>query len=370
MASQTPAVFVYVGTYNRTQEGAPGDAPGIFVYRMDPATGNLTLAHSVGGVGNPSFLTFDPSQRHLYAVNESGGSDGEPGGGVSAFAVDQATGGLTFLNRQSSRGNGPCHLMTDRTGRYVLVANYGSGSVAMLPIQPDGSLAPASDFVQHAGSGPDPARQKGPHAHSANVDPGNRYALVADLGLDKIMVYRMDLDAGKLVPNDEPWAATHPGAGPRHLDFHPNGRFVYVANELDSTYDVFAYDGERGRLRHIQTVQAAPEGLAVRNYPSDIHFAPSGRFLYASNRGHDTIVVFAVDPETGKLTLVQYVSTQGEFPRNFGLDPTGSFLLAANQRTDNIVTYRIDQATGKLAPTGQVLELSKPVCVRIVHLAG
>ena len=363
------SILVYVGTYTRTGTRAQGKAEGICVCRMDASTGALTLAHVVPGVVNPSFLTLDPRQRYLYAVSEVTETDGQVGGAVSAFAVDRATGALKYLNRQSTHGPGPCHLTVDRTGRFVLVANYAGGSVAMLPIHEDGRIGPVSDFVQHVGSSVDPRRQQSPHAHSINVDPSNRFALVADLGLDKVLVYRLDLTAGKLIPNDEPWAALRPGAGPRHLSFHPTGRYAYVINELDSTLTGFAYDETRGTLREIQTVSTLPEGFAGASHTADVHVAPSGRFVYGSNRGHDSIVIFAVDPETGELTYVGHESTRGEIPRNFAINPTGAYLLAANQRSDNIVMFRIDAETGKLTPTGHVIEVPTPVCVKIVPTA-
>jgi len=368
MASQSSAaILAYVGTYTRTQGQAQGESDGIYVYRMDPDSGALTLAHTASGVVNPSFLALDPRQRHLYAVSEVQETGGQAGGAVSAFAVDPATGALTYLNQQPSHGTDPCHLTVDRTGRFVLVANYSSGSAAIFPIQADGRLGPATDVVQHAGSSVNPRRQQGPHAHSINVDPANRFALVADLGLDKVLVYRLDLDRGKLIPNDEPSAPLRPGAGPRHLAFHPSARYAYVINELDSTLTTFAYDETRGTLREIQSVSTLPEGFAGTNYPADVHVSPSGRFVYGSNRGHDSIVAFAVDAETGRLTCVGHEPTQGQVPRNFALDPTGTYLLAANQRTDTVVTFRIDQRTGMPVPTGHVAAVPRPVCVKIVH---
>ncbi|MBI2941734.1 MAG: lactonase family protein [Chloroflexi bacterium] len=368
MTSQdTTATFVFVGTYTRSDPRAARGAEGIYVYRLDPSTGALTHAHTMAGVVNPSFVALDPRHRCLYAVNEVQDIDGRTSGAASAFHIDPATGALSFLNRQSSGGTGPCHLSVDQTGRYVLVANYSGGSVAMLPIEDGGRLGPASDFVQHVGSSVNPRRQEGPHAHSINLDPTNRFALVADLGLDRVLVYRLDLERGKLVPNDVPWAPVHPGAGPRHLDFHPNGRFVYVINELDSTMTTFAWDGERGTLREIQNLSTLPPGFAGTSYCADVHVAPSGRFVYGSNRGDDSIAIFAVDAETGQLTPVGHESTRGKTPRNFALDPAGTLLLAANQDTDTIVTFRIDPETGKPTPTGQVASVPMPVCLKFAH---
>jgi len=357
---------VYVGTYTKTEPHAQGKAEGIYVYRMDPATGGLTLAHTTQGVSNPSFLALDPTRRYLYAVNEVAEVDGEPGGAVSAFSVDASTGALTYLNRQSTHGDAPCHLSIDQTGRYVIAANYGGGSVAMFPILDGGALAPASDFVQHAGSSVDPGRQHEPHAHSATIDPTNRFVLVCDLGLDKILTYRLDLTNGKLVPHDTPWAQTTAGSGPRHFAFHPGGRFAYAINELDSTLTSFTYHQEQGTLTEIGSGSTVPAGFTGWSHCADVHVAPNGRFVYGSNRGHDSIAIFAIDHQTGNATLIGHESTQGKTPRNFAIDPTGTILLAANQNSDTVVAYRIDQESGKLTPTGQVTPVPTPVCLHVV----
>jgi 6-phosphogluconolactonase len=252
----------------------------------------------------------------------------------------------------------------------VLVANYGGGSVAVLPIQEDGQLGAATDVVQHVGSSIHPTRQQEPHAHSITLDPTNRYALACDLGLDQVLIYRFDSAAGKLAPNDPPGAPLRPGAGPRHLAFHPSGRYVYVINELDSTLTVFAWDETRGTLREIHTMPTLPEDFAGKNTCADLHVAPSGRFVYGSNRGHDSIVIFAINAQTGELSYVGHESTRGQTPRNFAIDPTGTFLLAANQRSDTIVSFRINQETGKLTPTGQVTRVPTPVCIKVAQLAS
>jgi 6-phosphogluconolactonase len=356
--------LVYVGTYTRTGPTKAGQAQGIYVYRMDPSSGALTLASKIPKVVNPSYVVLHPSQPDLYAVNEIREMDRKPGGGVSAFAIDPETGALRYLNRQSSHGTHPCHLSVDRTGRYLFVANYTSGSVAMYPLTDDGQIEPASDVVQHAGSSVDPERQTGPHAHSINVDPSNRYALVADLGLDQILVYRLDLERGKLVPNDPPAVATAPGAGPRHLDFHPNGRFVYAVNEMASSITAYAYDAAKGTLRALQTLSMLPEGYAGPNSCADVHVHPSGSFVYGSNRGHDSIASFAIDPRTGLLTRLGWESTQGQTPRGFGIDPTGALLLAANQDSSTIVAFHVDAVSGRLTPTGSISAVPTPVCVK------
>ena len=353
-------MLVYIGTYTR------GKSEGIYVYRMEKSTGAMEFASVTGGVENPSFLAIHPQRSYLYAVSEVGNLAGKPSGAVSAFSIDSKTGGLIYLNHQPSKGAGPCHLSVDQTGQFVLVANYGSGSVAVLPIQSDGRLGEATDFVQHQGSSIDPRRQRGPHAHSIMLDKANRCVFVPDLGLDKIMIYRLDLTQGKLEPNDEPWAKVKAGTGPRHFAFHPSGRYAYVINELDSTLTAFNYDGERGRLREIQTVSTLPDGFSDTSHCADVHISPSGKFIYGSNRGHDSIVIFEIDEATGRLTYAGHEPTQGKTPRNFAIDPTGTFLLAANQSTDNIVTFRIDQQTGKLTATGHTVEVPTPVCLKMI----
>jgi len=350
-------LIVFLGTYTH------GDSRGIYRCRLDLGTGRLESLDLAAETVNPSFLALHPSGRFLYAVGEIANFEGGKTGAVSAFQVEPKTGELASLNQQPSRGKGPCHLTVDRTGRNVLVANYGSGSVACLPIRDDGRLGEATSFVQHEGSSVNPRRQQGPHAHVVEVDAANRFAFVADLGLDKILVYRFDADRGQLAPNDPPWAAVAPGAGPRHLAFHPSSRFAYVINELDSTVTAFGYDARRGALEPLETVPTLPKAFTGKSTTAEIVVHPSGRFLYGSNRGHDSLVIFAVDARTGKLRYVGHEPTQGKAPRNFAIDPTGRYLLAANQNTDNVVVFRIDANTGKLHATGHSLEVPVPVCV-------
>jgi len=346
-----------IGTFTRDK------SEGIYVYRMDLSTGALTLASVARGIEDPAFLAIGPTGHTLYAVNHVPEFAGQPTGAVSAFSLDPETGELTLLNQQPSHGADPCHLCVDKRGRYVLVANYVGGSVAVLPIRDDGSLGEATDHIQHEGSSVNPKRQEGPHAHSINLDPDNRYAFVADLGMDKLMIYRFDQSQGKLTPHDPPWVQTRPGAGPRHFTFHPNGQYAYLINELDNTLVAYAYDGEQGTLQELQTVSALPEGFEGVSYCADVHVAPSGRFVYGSNRGHDSIVIFAIDEGSGRLTYVGHEPTQGQVPRGFAIDPTGTFLLVANQHTDTVVTFQIDQQTGKLQPTGHVVQVPTPVCI-------
>jgi len=349
-------MFVYIGTYSK------GGSKGIYVYRLDGKTGQLTDTGQTAEAQNPSFVELHPNGRFLYAVSEGGKS-----GAVSAFAINAETGGLTFLNQQSSHGTSPCHLSVDATGKLLTVANYSSGTVAALPVQDDGKLGEATSVKKHEGSSVNPQRQKEPHAHSCTIDAANRFAFAADLGLDKILVYRLDVEKGELTPNEVPFAAVHPGAGPRHFAFHPSNRYGYVINEIDSTITAFTYDAEEGALNEIHSLSTLPADYSGKNSCADIHIDPAGKFLYGSNRGHDSIVIYSIDEATGRLTLVGHESTQGRTPRNFGLDPTGSFLLAANQDTNNVVVFRVDQKTGRLTPTGQSIEVPSPVCVKFLQ---
>lgn len=361
MASDRTGVLVYIGTYTRT-----GKSKGIYAYRLDQSTGRLSYAGVTSGVSNPSFVAIHPNGRNLYSVSEIADHEGRRTGSVYAFALDRASGELTQLNVQPSQGTGPCYISVERTGRYVLVANYQSGSAAMFPVKTDGSLGEASDAVQHKGSSVSKDRQAGPHAHCIVPDPTNRFAFVNDLGTDSVMVYRLDLAAGKLRPNDPPSASVKAGLGPRHLDFHPNGRFVFVIHELGNMITSFAYDSAKGLLKEIQTVPSLPKGWSGTSHTADIHVAPSGKFLYGSNRGHDSIVIYAIDESTGKLSYVGHESTRGKTPRNFAIDPTGTFLFAENQNSDTIHTFRIDKSTGKLTETGDVTEVPSPVCFKFL----
>jgi 6-phosphogluconolactonase len=357
--------LAYVGTY--TQEGS--ESKGIYAYRFDSGTGQLVPAGLAAETINPSFLVVHPNHRFLYAVNEVSNYQGEKSGAVSAFAIDHATGKLTLLNQISTRGGDPCYISFDKTGKYVLIANYAGGSVAVFPVLEDGRLGEASGFIQHRGQGTNPERQEGPHAHSIDLSPDNRFALVDDLGLDETLVYRFDRGKGSLTadPKSNADAAkAEPGAGPRHLSFHPNGRFVYVINEMASTVSVFRYDATVGGLQKLQTISALPKDFSGHSEAAEIQVHPSGKFLYASNRGHDSIAVFAIDRNIGVLTPVQYVPTKGGNPRHFEIDPTGSLLFAANEKSDNIVVFHINSRSGRLATTGKVLEVSQPVCIKFV----
>ncbi len=352
---------VYIGTYT----GA--NSKGIYLSQLDLKTGELSEPQLAAEIENPSFLAIHPSRRYLYAVGELSNFNGQKGGAVSAFAIDEKTGRLTLLNQQSSGGGGPCHVVVDQPGKHVLTANYGGGSVCVLPIDGDGRLGSATAFVQHEGSGANPQRQDRPHAHSINLDAANRFAVAADLGLDKVLVYRFDAQKGTLAPNDPPFAAVAAGAGPRHFAFHPNGRNAYVINEIHLTVTAFAYDAEHGVLKEIQTLSTIPAGTDTKGLSTaEVVVHPSGKFLYGSNRGHDTIAIFTIDQDTGKLTAVGHEPTGGKTPRNFAVDPTGTFLLAENQASGTIVVFRIDPKTGELDPTGDTIEVPSPVCVRML----
>jgi 6-phosphogluconolactonase len=354
--------LVYVGTYTGQK------SKGIYAYRFNARTGSVTALGVAGETANPSFLAIHPRRKYLYAVNEVDDFAGGHTGAVSAFALDAKTGKLTFLNRVASRGAYPCYLVVDSTGQNVLVANYGSGTVAVIRLAKDGHLGAASSVIQHSGSSVDRARQEGPHAHSINLSADNRFAIAADLGLDELLVYRFDAERGTLQATNPPFAKVNPGAGPRHFAFHPSGRFAYVISEMQSTVTAFAYDPARGALRELQTLSTLPEGFAGQNDAAEVRVHPSGKFLYGSNRGPDSIALYTIDPERGTLTPAGHTSTQGKTPRNFNLDPTGTYLFAANQDTDNVVIFRVDPGTGHLTPTGQVLSVPSPVCVRFVPI--
>jgi 6-phosphogluconolactonase len=343
--------FLYIGTYTRQE------SKGIYAYRFQTATGELTPVGLVAATESPSWINLHPNGRVMYASNE--GRDFEKGSSsVSAFSIDRKTGQLTFLNRVGTRGS-PCHAVVEKTGKTLIAANYGGGSVVAYPVKADGSLGEATSFIQHEGNSIG-SRQKGPHAHEVVLSPDHRFVLVPDLGLDQVLSYKVDAATATLTPNDPPFAPITPGSGPRHMEFHPNGKFAYVNSEMGSLETVFAYDASKGVMKSIQTISTLPEGFTETNNTAETEVHPSGRFLYVSNRGHDSIAVFSIGGD-GKLTFVEHVSTQGKTPRNFVIDPTGTYLLAANQNTDNIVQFRIDQKTGRLTPTGTVLTVDAPV---------
>jgi 6-phosphogluconolactonase len=357
VAADNNKPLVYVGTYTDRSEG-------IYAFRFDAINGKLTALGLAAESPNASFLVPAPDGHTLYAVNEIDSFNRQPAGSVSAFTVDSATGKLSLLNRVSSRAAGPAHITLDRTGRYALVSNYPTGSVAVFSIRKNGKLGAASSFVQHKGSSVNPERQRGPHAHAIAMSPDNRFAIVADLGLDQLIVYALDSGNGKLGPPRP--VKTAPGSGPRHLIFGPNGKFLYVINELSSTVVAYAFDAGSGGLSPLQTSSTLPNSFTGINTTAEIDITPSGKFLYASNRGNDSIAVFAIDPTMGTLQLLEVAPTGGKIPRNFAVDPTGSWLLVANQDSDNIVVFRVDDKTGHLAATGETVRISKPVCIKFL----
>lgn len=348
----------YVGTYTS------GKSEGVYLYSLNLTSGEVTLKATTRNVKDPSFLAIAPNRRYLYAVNEVEEFGGKKSGAVSAFAIDQRTGNLRLLNQQPSLGGSPCYVVVDRTARFVLLANYSGGNVAVLPIRSDGSLGDATDLKQNSGSSINPERQEGPHAHCIVLDPTNRFAYACDLGTDKIMMFRFDARRGKLIPNKTPWFQVKAGSGPRHLTFHPRGGYAYVVNELHATVTAFACDPVQGDLKEVQTIPTLPADFSGADTSADLHVSPDGRFLYCSNRGHDSIAAFQIDPGNGKLTFVAHQSTGGKTPRNFAIDPTGAFLVVANQNSDNIVSFRRDPQTGRVSPTGHVAEAPSPVCLK------
>jgi 6-phosphogluconolactonase len=315
---------------------------------------------------NPSYLTFDPSHKFLYVVNELKEFEGEATGTVSAFSVNRVSGSLKFINSQPSNGTDPCHLTVDGTGRYVLVANFMSGSVCVLPIQERGSLGPPTDVVQHRGSSVDPVRQKGPHAHAVTLDNNGLFTFVPDLGLDKVMIYEFNQNNGKLEPHDPAWIDVPPGAGPRKLVLHKNGRFAYLINELNSTVVAFQYDRDNGSLGKFQISSTLPDDFDKENTCAEIQISPSGKFLYGSNRGHDSIVTFAIDQKDGSLSCIGHTSTLGQSPRHFIIDPPGEFLLVANQDSNSVITFRLDSNSGEPIDTGCYTNVPTPVCIKFL----
>jgi 6-phosphogluconolactonase (cycloisomerase 2 family) len=348
-------VFAYVGSFTSERRKARGD--GINVYRVDPASGAFRHIQRIPDLVNPSFLALDRPQRHLYSVH----ADLDE---VTAFRVDADSGELTLINRRSVGGKNPVHLAIDRTGRWLITANYAAGTVTTVAIEPDGSLGRVGDTLELPGEpGPHRKEQPSSHPHHSPFDPSLRFVLVPDKGLDQTFVLRLDPATGKLALNDPPAARSRSGAGPRHVTFHPTMRLAYVLNELDSTVTAYAWEGERGVLEPRQVVPMLPTSFTGDSTGAEIEVAPSGRFVYASNRGHDSIVVFSVDAASGLLTPVQWAPTRGKKPRFFTLGPGGTFLYAANEESDTIVVFQVDPEGGTLAPTGQVIENKSPACI-------
>jgi 6-phosphogluconolactonase len=361
-AAPSNQCLVFFGTYTGPK------SKGIYSARMDLATGALSSLNVAAETPNPTFLNLDQTHHRIYAADEVSHFEGKPGGGVCGFSIDPESGKLTLLNQLSSGGGGPCHLLLDKEGRNILVANYGGGSVEVLPVMPDGTLGEATALVQHEGKSVNHSRQEKPHAHCMALDAANHFAFACDLGIDKVMIYRFDSAHGTLTPNEPAFFATKPGAGPRHLAFHPNGRFAYLINELDSTMTALAYDASRGAFSELQTLPMLPDDFKGDNLGAEVVVDAQGKYLYGSNRGHDSIAVFRIDRAKGTLKLVQRQSTMGKTPRHFAIDPTGKFLVVANQDSGNVVVFAINPRDGQLKPTGHSLEVPSPVCVKFFEV--
>jgi 6-phosphogluconolactonase len=353
-------ILVFVGAY----AGKPDE--GISVYTMCDQSGKLTQTTVLGGQKNPSFVEVHPSGEFLYAVNEIGNFEGEKQGAVSAYSVDPKTGNLTLINQQPTKGASPCHISISKDGKSALIANYTGGSVASYRIGDDGKLSPPVSFHQHEGSSVNPGRQKGPHGHAINLDPSNQYAFASDLGLDKILIYKFDAKTSQLKKHG--FATVAPGAGPRHFAISSKGKFAYSLNELHSTITSFAFDSKKGTLSPFQTISTLPTGYKGGNSTAEIKIHPNGKYLYSSNRGHDSIAVFKIHEKLGTLTPIQEQKTGGKTPRNFNITPNGKFLVAANQGSNDITVLKLDPQTGLLTPTSHRVETPRPVCIRFLEL--
>jgi len=353
-------MYLYVGTYT----SGSSKSKGIYIHKFNSETGQVDPYKVVEGVEEPSFLAIDPKGRYLFAVNETMEFDGKPSGAVSSFAIDKKTGDLKFINKVASLGGAPCHITVTKDGKFVLVANYMGGNVAVFPVDAKGRIGSPASTQQHSGSGPQKDRQEAAHAHSIILAPDNKFVFVNDLGIDRVVIYAFEAKTGKLTPNkNQLHYSPAAGAGPRHFKFHPNGRFAVVLNELNMTVTSLGYDAAAGTLKELNTVSTLPADFKGENTCADIHFSPDGRFVYASNRGHDSIAVFSFDPSNARMARVEIVPTGGKTPRNFAIDPTGNFLLAANQNSDSIVVFSIDRPTGRLRNTGKTIESPRPVCL-------
>jgi 6-phosphogluconolactonase len=364
-------MIVYVGTNT-----GPGKAEGIGVFRLDEESGALEHVQTVPAE-NPTWVTLDPQERFLYAVTRTMGGGGAGGGtpnsSVEAYAIDRPSGRLSFVNRQPSGGTGPAYVSVHPSGRCAFAANYGSGHVASLPIDGDGRLGEPASVIHHEGRGHNARRQEGAHAHSIGTDPSGTYVLSCDLGVDRVFVYRVDAGTAKLTPNEPPYAQLPSGAGPRHFAFTPDGRYVFVNGEMSSTVTAFAFDAERGAMQVTDTRSTVPDDVdarATNNSTAQVLVHPNGRFVYVSNRGHDSIAVFAFHAASGRLTPRGHVSTQGRVPRNFNIHPSGKLLLAGNQDTHTIVAFRVDEESGALTPTGQVTQTPAPICIQYCRVGG
>jgi 6-phosphogluconolactonase len=356
-------MLLYIGTYT----SGKSKSEGIYIYKLNLDSGELKPFKIVKNVVEPSYLTIDKDRKYLYAVNETEVYEGKKSGAISSFAVNQKNGDLTFLNKQPSLGGAPCYITVSENQKFVLVANYLGGNVSVHLIEAGGKLGASIDLRQNSGAGPNKDRQAAAHAHSINLDGKNRFACLCDLGVDKVFIYEFDKKNGKLKPNAaQEFFQTKAGAGPRHFAFHKNGKYAFVINELDSSVTSLSFDENLGMLKEIQTVSTLPADFKDSNTCADLHISPDGAFLYGSNRGHDSIVVYKIDEKTGKLEYVEHTLTGGKTPRNFTISPNGKFLLAANQNSDSVVVFRIDEKSGKLGATGYTAQVPSPVCLKLI----
>jgi 6-phosphogluconolactonase len=361
-AAKPTKFWLFIGTYTG------GKSKGIYRCEFDTSTGKLGEPMLAAETAKPSFLAVHPRHRFLYAVGEIDKFDGKSSGAVTAFALDAKSGELKQLNQKPSGGAAPCHLVVDKAGKHVLAANYSGGNAIVLRIEDDGRLGDRASFAQHTGKGADPARQEAPHAHSINLDAANRFAFVADLGLDKVFIYRFDADTGTLAKHEA--VDLPPASGPRHFAFHPKEPYAYVINEMANTVTAMTYDADKGTLKPIQTISTLPKGYKKPTWTAEVQVHPSGKFLYGSNRGHDSIAIFTIDEKSGKLTAAGRQGEGIKTPRNFAIDPSGKFLLVANQDGDSILVFRIDAKTGALRATGEKVEVGQPVCLKFVPKAS
>lgn len=353
--SGTMAIDAYFGTYTQKTK-----SEGIYHARLDTGTGKLSAPELAVKTADPSFIEIHPNGKFIYAVTENNG------GAIRAFAIDQETKKLKLLNERSSGGSCPCHIAISSNGKFLFAANYTSGSATVIPINADGTLAEPSSIVKHSGSSINQDRQQEPHVHSVNLSPDDRFAFAADLGIDKIIIYKLNQDTGRLEANTPAFAKVKPGAGPRHFTFHPDGKFAYVINELDETITAYAYNAQSGALTEIQQISTLPDGFKGINWCAEVRVHPNGKFLYGSNRGHDSIVIYRIDPEKGTLKLSGFQNAGIKNPRNFCLDPSGNFCVVANQDSNTICVFRVNPETGMLEPVGSPITVETPTCVRFL----
>lgn len=356
VAEEKPLVFI--------SAFAKGDEGAIYAYELDPETGKLNEIERTSDVEHPFFLAVSPDNQYLYSIHAPGKFSGKDNEFVSAFKLEGRTGKMKLLNRQSSQGTASCYLDIDKSGKSVVVANYTTGSIASLPVNEDGSLREAATFVQHTGSSVNPKRQKEPHAHCSVISPDQKYVYAADLGLDKIMAYQLDAETATLTPNTQPFVRTVPGAGPRHLTFHPNGKQLYVINELKNSITEFDYDPKTGTLIEQETLSTLPEDFAGTSYCADLKITPDGKFLYGTNRGHHSLAAYRIEDD-GELKLLEIKPSLGDGPQNLAITADGKFLICANMPGNNVVVFRIDQETGKLTSAGDPVSIPSPSCIMI-----